>query len=187
MPFSPFVLRYWAPTDLERTSGANISVFDKITGNNTIGFIFEVALARCCSTPRAGIISGFWSRQAGRVRTTGRAGGSPPWQRAITGADELKSLVGEHLGYSDYMEITQDRATSSPIATGDHQWIHVDVERAKAGLFGGPIAHGYLTLSLGPVLYPTIVRIEGLDGRQLRRQQGSLPAPVPVDPTCASA
>ena len=60
--FSPFVLRYWALTDLERTSGANISVFDKITGNNTIGFIFEVALARCCSTPRAGIISGSWFR-----------------------------------------------------------------------------------------------------------------------------
>ena len=105
---------------------------------------------------------------------------------AITGADELKSLVGEHLGYSDYMEITQDRANKFADATGDHQWIHVDVERAKAGLFGGPIAHGYLTLSLGPVLYPTIVRIEGFSMgvnygankvRFLRRSRWIQPAP----------
>ncbi len=101
--------------------------------------------------------------------------------RVITGADELKSLIGEHLGYSDYMEITQDRVNKFADATGDHQWIHVDVERAKAGPFGGPIAHGYLTLSLGPVLYPTIVRIEGFSmGVNYGANKVRFPAPVPV-------
>ena len=101
--------------------------------------------------------------------------------RVITGTDELKILVGEHLGYSDYMEITQDRVNKFADATGDHQWIHVDVERAKAGPFGGPIAHGYLTLSLGPVLYPTIVRIEGFSmGVNYGANKVRFPAPVPV-------
>ena len=101
--------------------------------------------------------------------------------RVITGADELKSLVGEHLGYSDYMEITQDRVNKFADATGDHQWIHVDVERAKAGPFGGPIAHGYLPLSLGPVLYPTIVRVEGFSmGVNYGANKVRFPAPVPV-------
>src|SRR6478752_5447698 len=57
--------------------------------------------------------------------------------RLITGLDELRTLVGEHLGYSDYLEITQERVDAFADATGDHQWIHVDVERAKAGPFGG--------------------------------------------------
>ena len=101
--------------------------------------------------------------------------------RVITGTDELKILVGEHLGYSDYMEITQDRVNKFADATGDHQWIHVDVERAKAGPFGGPIAHGSLTLSLGPVLYPTIVRIEGFSmGVNYGANKVRFPAPVPV-------
>ena len=66
--------------------------------------------------------------------------------RVITGVEGLKAAVGEHLGYSDYIEITQERVNQFAEATGDHQWIHVDVERAKSGPFGGPIAHGYLTL-----------------------------------------
>jgi acyl dehydratase len=82
--------------------------------------------------------------------------------RTIDGIDGLKALVGEHLGYSEYLEITQDRVNLFADATGDHQWIHVDVERAKAGPFGGPIAHGYLTLSLGPALAPQIYRVEGV-------------------------
>ena len=82
--------------------------------------------------------------------------------RKINGVDELKSLVGEHLGYSEYMEITQDQVNKFAEATGDHQWIHVDVERAKAeSPFGGPIAHGYLTLSLGPVLAPQVYTLGG--------------------------
>jgi acyl dehydratase len=81
--------------------------------------------------------------------------------RVINGPDELKTLVGEHLGYSPYVEISQEQVNLFAEATGDHQWIHVDVEKAKAGPFGGPIAHGYLTLSLGPCLYPQVVTITG--------------------------
>ena len=82
--------------------------------------------------------------------------------RIFKSADEVKAAVGEHLGYSDWMEISQERVNQFAEATGDHQWIHVDVERAtKESPFGGPIAHGYLTLSLGPVLMPQIVRTEG--------------------------
>jgi acyl dehydratase len=101
--------------------------------------------------------------------------------RVINGIEGLKSAVGEHLGYSDYMEITQERVNQFADATGDHQWIHVDVERAKSGPFGGPIAHGYLTLSLGPALYPTVVRIEGLSmGVNYGANKVRFPSPVPV-------
>jgi acyl dehydratase len=101
--------------------------------------------------------------------------------RTINGAEELKALVGEHLGYSDYLEITQDRVNLFADATGDHQWIHVDVERAKAGPFGGPIAHGYLTLSLGPVLYPQVVHITGFSmGVNYGANKVRFPSPVPV-------
>src|SRR4051812_1565848 len=82
--------------------------------------------------------------------------------RVIDGIDEVKALIGEHLGYSEWFEVTQERVNLFAEATGDHQWIHVDVERAKKeSPFGGPIAHGYLTLSLGPVLYPQIVAFKG--------------------------
>lgn len=82
--------------------------------------------------------------------------------RHIESIDELKSMVGEHLGYSDYMTIDQQRVNLFADATGDHQWIHIDVERAKSGPFGGPIAHGYLTLSLGPVLIPQVFSVGGI-------------------------
>ncbi|MDA2944353.1 MAG: MaoC family dehydratase [Actinomycetota bacterium] len=81
--------------------------------------------------------------------------------RTINGADELKSLIGEHLGYSPYVTVSQEQVNQFAEATGDHQWIHIDVERAKAGPFGAPIAHGYLTLSMGPMLYPQVVQITG--------------------------
>ncbi|MEO6651843.1 MAG: MaoC family dehydratase [Ilumatobacteraceae bacterium] len=101
--------------------------------------------------------------------------------RTINGADELKSLVGEHLGYSPYVEITQDQVNLFAEATGDHQWIHVDVEQANAGPFGGPIAHGYLTLSLGPVLYPQVVTITGYSmGVNYGCNKVRFPAPVMV-------
>ena len=69
---------------------------------------------------------------------------------------EVQSLVGQEIGVSDWLEITQDRVNRFADATGDHQWIHVDVERAKKGPFGGPIAHGFLTLSLLPPNRPLI-------------------------------
>lgn len=101
--------------------------------------------------------------------------------RVISGPDELKAAVGQHLGYSDYIEITQERVNQFADATGDHQWIHVDVERAKSGPFGGPIAHGYLTLSLGPMLYPTVVRIDGFSmGVNYGANKVRFPSPVPV-------
>jgi acyl dehydratase len=74
---------------------------------------------------------------------------------------ELPSLVGQELGVSDWLEITQDRVNRFADATGDHQWIHVDVERATKEL-GAPIAHGYLVLSLLPVLAKNIIQYSGL-------------------------
>lgn len=101
--------------------------------------------------------------------------------KVINGAAELKALVGEHLGYSPYMEITQERVNQFAEATGDFQWIHIDVERAKAGPFGAPIAHGYLTLSLGPVLYPQVVRVDGFAmGVNYGANKVRFPSPVPV-------
>jgi len=101
--------------------------------------------------------------------------------RVIKGIEGLKEAVGQHLGYSEYLEITQDRVNTFADATGDHQWIHVDVEKAKSGPFGGPIAHGYLTLSLGPLLYPTVVRVEGFSmGVNYGANKVRFPSPVPV-------
>ncbi len=101
--------------------------------------------------------------------------------RTINGTDELRALVGQHLGYSDWLEITQDRIDQFAEATGDHQWIHVDVERAKAGPFGAPIAHGYLTLSLGPMLSPQIYTVSGFSmGVNYGADKIRFPAPVPV-------
>jgi acyl dehydratase len=101
--------------------------------------------------------------------------------RTINGLDELRSLVGEHLGYSDYVEITQEQINAFADATGDHQWIHVDVEKANAGPFGTPIAHGYLTLSLGPMLSPQVYRVEGFKmGVNYGAEKIRFPSPVPV-------
>jgi acyl dehydratase len=74
---------------------------------------------------------------------------------------DLPGLVGQEIGVSDWLEITQDRVNKFADATGDHQWIHVDVERAQREL-GGPIAHGYLTLSLIPVLGKDLLSVGGL-------------------------
>mgnify|MGYP005761259715 CR=1 FL=1 len=82
--------------------------------------------------------------------------------RTLNGIDELEALSGQHLGTSDWVEITQERINGFADATGDHQWIHVDEERAKDGPFGRTIAHGYLTLSLLPLFYSTIYSIEGV-------------------------
>ncbi|GAA4442661.1 MaoC family dehydratase [Actinokineospora soli] len=81
--------------------------------------------------------------------------------RAFTGIEDLEAAVGEHLGHGEWLEITQQRVQEFADATGDHQWIHLDVERAAKGPFGGTIAHGYLTLSLIPLLGRGIYRFEG--------------------------
>ena len=99
----------------------------------------------------------------------------------IDGIGGLEKLVGEHLGYSEWHEVTQEQVNLFADATGDHQWIHVDVERAKAGPFGGPIAHGYLTLSLAPVLLTEIMRVDGVTmGINYGLNKLRFPSPVPV-------
>ncbi len=99
----------------------------------------------------------------------------------VIDVDDLPSKVGEHLGYSDWQTITQERVNLFAEATGDHQWIHVDPERAKAGPFGGPIAHGYLTLSLVPALIGEVVVVQGITmAVNYGANKVRLPAPVPV-------
>ncbi|GLW21576.1 MaoC family dehydratase [Microbispora triticiradicis] len=78
------------------------------------------------------------------------------------GLDEITALAGKDLGHSGWMEITQDRVNTFADATGDHQWIHVDPERAAKGPFGAPIAHGYLTLSLVIPLFNELLDIRGV-------------------------
>ncbi len=99
----------------------------------------------------------------------------------VQGISGLKDKIGDHLGYSEYVEITQEQVNLFADATGDHQWIHVDPERAKSGPFGGPIAHGYLTLSLGPRLMPEILAVSGISmGVNYGAGKVRFPAPVPV-------
>jgi acyl dehydratase len=76
---------------------------------------------------------------------------------SVRSIDELHGLVGSHLGYSSWLEITQERVNLFADATGDHQWIHVDPDRARQGPFGSTIAHGYLTLSLVSALLPKVL------------------------------
>ena len=99
----------------------------------------------------------------------------------ITSAADLTPHIGQLLGHSDYVEITQEQVNTFADATGDHQWIHVDVERATAGPFGGPIAHGYLTLSLGPVLLHDVLEWKNTKmGVNYGLNKVRFPSPVPV-------
>ena len=99
----------------------------------------------------------------------------------LEGIEGVKAAEGQHLGYCDWVEITQDQVNRFADATGDHQWIHVDVERAKAGPFGGPIAHGYLTLSLAPGLLPQVMEVSGISmGVNYGCNKVRFPSPVPV-------
>jgi acyl dehydratase len=101
--------------------------------------------------------------------------------RKVEGIEGVKSLVGEHLGYSDWVEITQERVNLFAEATGDHQWIHVDPERAAAGPYKGTIAHGYLTLSLTSFFLPQLLQTDGFSmGINYGTEKVRFPAPVPV-------
>jgi len=98
--------------------------------------------------------------------------------------DELKQRVGQEIGVSEPLEITQDRVDLFADATEDHQWIHVDPERARGGPFGGPIAHGYLTLSLLPHLLGRTLQVGGVKmGVNYGLNRLRFPAPVPVPST----
>jgi acyl dehydratase len=102
--------------------------------------------------------------------------------RVFSSLDEFKAAAGEELGTSDWVTVTQQQIDTFADATGDHQWIHVDPERAASGPFGGTIAHGYLTLSLLPVFVEQIYTIEGLAfGMNYGANKVRFPSPVPVD------
>jgi len=80
----------------------------------------------------------------------------------VNGIDELKKLAGSDLGTSAWIDVTQERINTFADATGDHQWIHVDPEKAAEGPFGAPIAHGYLTLSLFIPLFTELLDVQGV-------------------------
>jgi len=101
--------------------------------------------------------------------------------RTFNGVDELQAAVGEHLGHSDWHEVTQQQVDTFADATGDHQWIHVDPEKAKSGPFGGTIAHGYLTLSMIPMLAWEVYEVKGITmGINYGSNKVRFPTPVPV-------
>lgn len=101
--------------------------------------------------------------------------------RVFTHPAELKDAQGEQLGCSEWLEIDQNRINLFADATGDHQWIHVDPERAKDGPFGKCIAHGYLTLSLVNLFLPQIIDVQGISmGVNVGCEKIRFPSPVPV-------
>ena len=101
--------------------------------------------------------------------------------KIITGIDELKAHIGQELGVSEWYEVTQDTINQFAEVTGDHQWIHVDVEKAKQTPFGGTIAHGLFTLSLGPRFSYEILDLQGfVFGVNYGYDKVRFPAPLPV-------
>ena len=99
----------------------------------------------------------------------------------ITGPDEVKAAVGQEIGVSDWYEVTQEEIDRFADVTGDHQWIHVDPERAAQTPFGGTIAHGLFTLSLGPKMSYEIMDMQGFAfGMNYGYGKVRFPAPLPV-------
>lgn len=102
--------------------------------------------------------------------------------RVFASLDDFKAAAGQELGTSDWVTVTQQQIDTFADATGDHQWIHVDPERAASGPFGTTIAHGYLTLSLLPVFGEQIYQVDGLAmGINYGANKVRFPNPVPVD------
>jgi acyl dehydratase len=100
----------------------------------------------------------------------------------ISGIDELRAKVGEELGVSEWHEVTQDAINAFADATGDHQWIHVDAERAAQTPWGSTIAHGLYTLSIGPKFTFDMFTIEGFAfGLNYGYNKVRFPAPLPVN------
>jgi acyl dehydratase len=101
-------------------------------------------------------------------------------QTTVEGVEGVQGLVGQHLGFSDWVTVTQEQVNQFAEATGDHQWIHVDPERAKKeSPFGGPIAHGYLTLSLIPQFTPQLFELD-TPGAKLNYGVNKVRFPNPV-------
>lgn len=102
--------------------------------------------------------------------------------KIINGLEELKSLVGQEIGVSDWLLIDQERINAFADATGDHQWIHINAEMAAKSPFGSTIAHGFLTLSLMPMLMDQIWKLEGVRmGVNYGTNKVRFTAPVPVN------
>lgn len=103
-------------------------------------------------------------------------------KRIIEDIEDLKTMVGQEIGVSDWIKVTQERVNTFAEATGDHQWIHVDPERAKKeSPYGGPIAHGYLTMSLAPYFLQQIMEIKKKRmGVNYGLNKVRFPSPVPV-------
>jgi acyl dehydratase len=102
-------------------------------------------------------------------------------QTVFANLDELNAGVGRHLGFSEWLEISQDRINQFADATGDHQWIHVDPGQAAEGPFGATIAHGYLTLALSNYFLPQILDVQGISmGINYGVNKVRFPAPVRV-------
>ena len=100
----------------------------------------------------------------------------------ISGVDELKAKAGEELGVSEWHEVTQDAIDAFANVTGDHQWIHVDPDRAAQTPWGGTIAHGLYTLSLGPKFSYEMFSVDNVAfGINYGYEKIRFPAPVPVD------
>lgn len=101
--------------------------------------------------------------------------------RTLNSLAEVPALVGQEVAVSDWITITQEQVNLFAEATGDHQWIHVDVEKAKAGPFGAPIAHGFLTLSLIPKFFESALQIHGTRmGVNYGLNKVRFTSPVPV-------
>ena len=99
----------------------------------------------------------------------------------LNGLEEVKGYVGKELGVSDWLEVTQEKIDQFAAVTGDDQWIHVDVERAKESPFGGTIAHGYYTLSLAPRFSYDMFSFEGFAfGVNYGLNRLRFPSPMPV-------
>ncbi len=99
----------------------------------------------------------------------------------VSSIEELNKLAGQHLGWSDWHVIDQDQVNLFADATGDHQWIHVDPDRAASGPFGATIAHGYLTLSIIPAILHEVIRVEGFKfGVNYGCNKVRFPSPVKV-------
>ena len=100
----------------------------------------------------------------------------------FTSLDDLRAAAGTDLGWTEWVDITQERVNLFADATGDHQWIHVDVDRARAeSPFGGPIAHGYLTLALSNLFLPQLIAVPAASaGVNYGTGKVRFPSPVPV-------
>ncbi len=102
-------------------------------------------------------------------------------QTILDGPEAVRAAVGTHLGFSDWLLMEQERVNTFADATGDHQWIHVDPERAATGPFGAPIAHGYLTMSLSNYFLPQIIETKGFSaGINYGVDKVRFPSPVKV-------